>query len=104
MEFWGCLRGAAYFSANGLLFDSVLFDAKVHKDTTAPLVFTIYSGLGGNVNGNTALATVSVPSSEFNQEYTGGDAFAFGNASPFSYITPRLKPRGSSLPLKSLLI
>jgi len=30
-------KGAAYFTANGLSFDSALFDAKLHKDTTAPL-------------------------------------------------------------------
>ena len=64
--------GAAYLAQNGLTFDSALFDAKIHKDTVAPLVFTLYSGLGGNVNGNTVLAQVSVPSSEFNQQYTGG--------------------------------
>ncbi len=64
--------GAAYFSANGITFDSALFDAKIHNDTTAPLVFTLYSGLGGNVKGNTVLATVSMPASSFNQQYTGG--------------------------------
>jgi len=64
--------GAAYFAANGLTFDSALFSAKDHKETTAPLVFTLYSGLGGNVNGNTVLATISMPSSAFTQQYTGG--------------------------------
>lgn len=71
--------GAEYFSANGITFDSALFDAKLHKDTIDPLVFSIYSGLGGNVNGNSVLASVSVPSSEFNQQYLGGNGklFAF---------------------------
>lgn len=64
--------GAAYFAKNGLTFDSALFDAKDHKNTADPLVFTLYSGLGGKVNGNAVLATVSVPSSEFNQQYSGG--------------------------------
>ena len=69
--------GADYFSANGFTFDSALFDAKLHKDTTAPLVFSIYSGLGGNVNGNSLVASVSVPSSEFNQQYLGGNGKLF---------------------------
>ena len=64
--------GAAYFSVNGITFDSALFNAKDHKGTTAPLVFTLYSGLGGNVAGNTVLATLSVPASQFNQQYSGG--------------------------------
>lgn len=64
--------GADYFSANSFAFDSALFDAKVHKDTTKDLVFSIYSGLGGNVNGNSRVASVSVPSTEFNQQYLGG--------------------------------
>lgn len=64
--------GADYFSTNGFTFDSALFDAKLHKDTTAPLVFSIYSGLGGNVNGNSLMASVSVPYTEFNQQYLGG--------------------------------
>ena len=64
--------GADYFTKNGLFFDSALFDAKIHKNTTAPLVFTIYSGLGGNVNGNTVLTRLSVRSSEFDQRYSGG--------------------------------
>lgn len=64
--------GAAYFSANGITFDSALFDAKTHNDTTAPLVFTIYSGLGGNVAGNTALSSITMPASQFNQQYAGG--------------------------------
>lgn len=69
--------GAAYFSANGLAFNSALFDAKIHKDTTAPLVFSLYSGLGGNVNGNTLLTSVSIPASEFDNKYSGGDLFSF---------------------------
>lgn len=64
--------GAAYFAESGLSFDTALFDAKDHKDTTAPLVFTLWSGLGGNATGNTALATVTVPASQFNQQYSGG--------------------------------
>lgn len=64
--------GADYFSANGISFDSALFDAKLHNDTSAPLVFSVYSGLGGNVNGNSVLASVSVPYTEFNQQYLGG--------------------------------
>lgn len=69
--------GADYFSANGFTFDSALFDAKLHKDTVEPLVFSIYSGLGGNVNGNTLMASVSVPSTEFNQQYLGGNGKLF---------------------------
>ena len=65
--------GAVYFAANGLTFDSALFDAKVHKDTEDPLIFTLYSGLGGNVKGNTVLATVSKGSSAFDQQYSGND-------------------------------
>ena len=64
--------GASYFSANGISFDSALFDAKVHNDTSAPLVFSLYSGLGGKVNGNTLLTSVSVPASQFDQQYLGG--------------------------------
>ena len=64
--------GAAFLSSTGLTFDTALFDAKLHKDTTAPLVFSIYSGLGGNINGNTLLTSVSVPASQFNQQYAGG--------------------------------
>jgi hypothetical protein len=64
--------GASYFAANGVTFDSALFDAKIHNNTVAPLVFTLYSGLGGNVNGNSVLTTLSVPSSQFNQQYAGG--------------------------------
>ena len=64
--------GAAYFKANGITFDSALFDAKLHKDTTAPLVFSIYSGLGGNVSGNKLLTSVTVPASQFNNQYQGG--------------------------------
>jgi len=64
--------GASYFSTNGISFDSALFDAKVHKDTSAPLVFSLYSGLGGNINGNTLLTSISVPASQFNQQYLGG--------------------------------
>jgi len=71
--------GAAYFSAHGLSFNSALLDAKIHNNTTAPLVFTIYSGLGGNVNGNAVLTTLSLPSSEFDQQYAddGGNLFTF---------------------------
>ncbi|MCX6967428.1 MAG: hypothetical protein NTZ46_06525 [Verrucomicrobia bacterium] len=69
--------GADYLVANGITFDSALFDAKLHKDTTAPLVFSIYSGLGGNVNGNQLLASVSAPASEFNQQYLGGQGKLF---------------------------
>ena len=64
--------GASYFAANGLTFDSALFAAKDHKETTEPLVFTLYSGLGGKVKGNTVLATFSMPSSAFSQQYAGG--------------------------------
>ena len=64
--------GAAYFASNGLSFDSALFNAKDHQGTTAPLVFTLWSGLGGNVSGNTALASVTVPADQFNQQYAGG--------------------------------
>ena len=70
-------KGADYFAANGLTFDSALFAAKDHKETTAPLVFTLYSGLGGNVKGNTALATFSMPSSAFNQQYASGAGSLF---------------------------
>jgi len=69
--------GADYFNKNGLFFDSALFDAKIHKNTTAPLVFTIYSGLGGNVNGNSVLIRLSVSSSEFDQQYSGGSGEQF---------------------------
>jgi len=69
--------GAEYFSENGITFDSALFDAKDHNNTTAPLVFTLYSGLGGNVNGNTVLTTLSMPSSMFNQQYSGGAGSLF---------------------------
>jgi hypothetical protein len=69
--------GADYFSANGISFDSALFDAKVHNDTAAPIVFSVYSGLGGDVNGNSLLASVSVPASEFNQQYLGGSGNLF---------------------------
>lgn len=70
--------GATYFAENGLTFDSALFDAKIHKSTVEPLVFTLYSGLGGNMNGNSVLARLSVPSSEFNQQYSGGLGSLFG--------------------------
>jgi hypothetical protein len=72
--------GAAYFNENGLSFDSALFAAKIHKNTVEPLVFTLYSGLGGNVAGNTVLATVTVPSTEFATQYSGGgDTFSFSS-------------------------
>ena len=69
--------GAAYFSANGLAFNTAIFDAKVHKDTTAPLVFSLYSGLGGNVNGNKLMASVTLPASDFDQQYTDGAGSPF---------------------------
>jgi hypothetical protein len=64
--------GAAYFQKNGITFDTAIFDAKVFQNTTEPIVFTLYSGLGGKVAGNTVLASVSKPASDFNQQYTGG--------------------------------
>ena len=79
--------GAAYFTANGFTFDTALFDAKLHQDTTAPLVFSLYSGLGGNLAGNTLLRSLSVPALEFNQQYGGGAG------SLFSY-TPALFTMG----------
>ena len=69
--------GAAYFSQAGITFDSALFDAKVHNGTTEPLVFTLFSGLGGNVAGNTALTTVSMPASAFDQKYSDGGESLF---------------------------
>ena len=69
--------GAAYFSQAGITFDSALFDAKVHNDTTEPLVFTLYSGLGGNVKGNTVVASISEPAKLFTQQYVGGDGSLF---------------------------
>jgi uncharacterized membrane protein YgcG len=69
--------GANYFSAHGIPFDSAMFDAKVHKDTEAPLVFSLYSGLGGNINGNTLLSRVSIDASKFDQKYEDGGANIF---------------------------
>ncbi|MCX6967682.1 MAG: PEP-CTERM sorting domain-containing protein [Verrucomicrobia bacterium] len=64
--------GATYFQQNGITFDSALFAAKDFSGTTYPLVFTLYSGLGGNVNGNTALLSISHPATSFNEQYGGG--------------------------------
>ncbi|MCX6967429.1 MAG: hypothetical protein NTZ46_06530 [Verrucomicrobia bacterium] len=69
--------GADYFTTNGISFDSAMFDAKLHNDTTAPLVFSIYSGLGGDVNGNTLLRQVTVGADQFNQQYLGGQGRIF---------------------------
>lgn len=72
--------GAAYFNKNGLSFDSALFAAKTHKNTVEPLVFTLYSGLGGDVKGNTVLATVTVTPEEFSTKFAGGvDTFDFSS-------------------------
>jgi len=65
-------EGAAYFQENGITFDTAIFDAKDFNGTTAPLVFTLYSGLGGNVNGNAAIVSISHPASSFNQQYGAG--------------------------------
>ena len=69
--------GAAYFQAQGITFDSALFDAKDHNDTTAPLVFSLYSGLGGNVAGNRLITSLTVPSTQFNNQYLGGKGRLF---------------------------
>ena len=69
--------GASFFQTNGITFDSALFDAKVHKDTVAPLVFTLYKGLGGNVAGNTSIATVSLGANKFTQKYSDGAGSLF---------------------------
>jgi len=79
--------GAAYFSKNGLAFDTAIFAAKDHKDTTAPLVFSLYSGLGGNINGNTLLARISLPASDFNQNYSDGEDNRFK-------FTPKMLTKG----------
>ena len=69
--------GAAYFSANGITFDTAIFDAKIHSGATDPLVFTLYSGLGGNQPGNTVLATVTHAANTFNNQYGGTAASTF---------------------------
>jgi hypothetical protein len=64
--------GAQYFSANGITFDTAIFWAKDGVKTTDSLTFTLYSGLGGDVAGNTILAQVTLPASVFNQQYANG--------------------------------
>lgn len=78
--------GADFFSTNGITFDAALFDAKRGSQTLEenPLVFTVYRGLGGAVNGNAVVATVSEPKSKFDNSYLGGDIFYWTPGSQLS--------------------
>jgi hypothetical protein len=74
--------GAAYIAANNVTFDGGFFELKDFSGTTAPIVFSVYSGLGGNVNGNTLLFSVSHTPDQFSGQYSGnpGNTFLFGSA------------------------
>ena len=69
--------GADYFSKAGLKFDSASFAVKKHEGTTAPLVFNLYSGLGGAGNGNTLLRTVTLSSGQFDNQYQDSEGNFF---------------------------
>lgn len=69
--------GADYLKSTGITFDTAMFAAKKHEGTTAPLVFSLYSGLGGNVNGNKLIASVSISSGQFDNQYQDGSENLF---------------------------